>query len=303
MPYDVHSDPHADDGHWRDAHHECARGDRCTDPRLIPLPNGTMHRAPALTPRAFCAADELAVGRTLTALPARWHDIHDELGVKGQAAGPRVNVTKSAPIPVSEAADALLREIVTTLTAWEERVARVARLSLDTETARWRRPHVAVAAAARTLATHLTVLLALPAEPMLRAVSLAHAATLPRGTRGLVHLTAGYADVILDQGGADAGLEILALHHRCRRHLGDTPAPARHLNGVACGECGYAELRELLYDDGDFAGAHCYECGTEYTADTYHDLVKQQEQDATQAGYRRRSTPRAPSDDDSARRA
>ncbi|GII87088.1 hypothetical protein Ssi03_50780 [Sphaerisporangium siamense] len=303
MPYYLHSDPAADDGYWRNAGlTECARGDQCTDPRLLAV-DGTTRRAPALTPRVFCAADEAVIAQVLAVLPARWRDVHAELGTKRQSSGPKVAVSKTAPIPLSENADELLRDIVAILTSWEERVAAVARLHIDTDASRRRRAHIAVDAAARTLTKHLAVLLALPAEPMMRAVSLTTAATLPRGTRGLVREAAGYAEVFLDLSGADAGLEVLQLLRRCRRLLGETPPPVRRLDGVACGGCGFSELREVLDDDGVMAGARCWECGTDYTTMTYNELVDEQRAAATRAGCRRRGLARADNDDVLSRRA
>ncbi|GII86614.1 hypothetical protein Ssi03_46040 [Sphaerisporangium siamense] len=257
-----------------------------------------MRRAPALTPRAFFSGDEAIIAQVLALLPARWHDVYGELGTKGQADGPKVASSKTAPLPVSEHADELLGDIVAILTSWEERVAAVARLHIDTDAWRRRRAHVAAA----TLTRHLAVLLALPAEPTMRAVSLTTAATLPRGARGLVHEAAGYAEVFLDLSGADAGLEVLSLLRRCRRLLGETPPTARRLDGVACGGCDFAELRELLDDDGAFVGARCYECGTEYTTTTYAELVDERKRAAIQAGYRRRTVPRAADGDQVARR-
>ncbi|RCG31958.1 hypothetical protein DQ384_05290 [Sphaerisporangium album] len=300
----MHSDPNADDGHWRTGDlAECARGDQCTAPRLLPVAGGTVRLAPALAPRAFCAADEAVIATALATLPARWHDVHAELGTKGRAAGPKVAISKTAPLPLSETADELLRDIVTILTSWEERVAAVARLAIDATAARRRRDHVAVKAAARTLTGHLAVLLALPAEPMTRIMSLAHAATLPTGTTGVVREAAGYAEANLELSGADAGLEVLTLHRRCRRLLGETAPAPRLLDGVACRTCDFTELREVLDDDGVFAGARCYECGAEYTTTSYTELVDERKRAAAEAGYRRRGVHGASNDDVSARRA
>ncbi|MGI5285164.1 hypothetical protein ACQEVF_17770 [Nonomuraea polychroma] len=61
--------------------------------------------------------------------------------------------------------------------------------------------------------------------------------------------------------------------HHCRRFLTDTNQPARHLSGIYC-ECGFAELYEVLDDDGQQAGARCRQCGTDYDQDQYGALTK-----------------------------
>ncbi|MEV7971270.1 hypothetical protein AB0O34_35545 [Sphaerisporangium sp. NPDC088356] len=254
MPAWIQSDPNADDGHCADAGlRECARDRRCSDPRIVTTGRTTTRR-PALTPRAFCDTDAHVIRRGLEELPAQWREIAASLGVKRQATGPKVTVSKSAALPLSLGADEWLREVVYVLTSWEERVAHAAQLATrDTKETRRRPGRVVVPTAARMLAGHVNVLLALPAEPMMRAVSLKAAAALPPGTRGLVHEGAGYADVILDLSGADAGLDVLQLHHRGRRLLGETPPAVRRLHGVSCA-CGFAELRELLDEHGAFDG-------------------------------------------------
>lgn len=294
MPAWIHSDPNADDGHWRDdSQRECARGTRCTDPR-IGSAGGKMVRLPALTPRAFCDSDRDLVERCVRDLPALELRVHAEIGNRGQASGPRVATSKTPPLPINLNVDELLRSVAAVLVSWHERVADVARLT---------EPDGSVCTACAVLAPRVEVLLALPSGPMMRSVSLREAAALPSGTSGLVHDGAEYADVVKALSGADAGLEVIQLHYRCRRLLGETPPAARRLDGVVC-DCGYTELRELLDDDGAFNGAKCYECGNEYSCDTYKDLVKEREQAVKAAGvHRRRSVAVGVSDDQVTRRA
>lgn len=258
--YWIHSAP---DDYTEEGQRECARGERCTDPRLV-TEGGKTVRLPALTYRAFCDSDRNAIERALYALQDYQFDVYDELGTKGQTVGPVVSTSKSAPLPINLNADELLRDMHLILISWHERVAAVARLAEP----------VGVVSSCGVLAAHIDVLLALPKEPMGRSVPLHDAAKLPAGTAGLVHKTAAYADVFLHLDGASAGLEILRLHHRCRRLLGVLPPPARRLNGVYC-DCGFAELYELLDDDGQQAGAKCRQCRAEYDRDEYADLTRE----------------------------
>jgi hypothetical protein len=278
MPYYVHSDPNADDGHWRDGgQRECSRGDRCSDPRLA-FDGGKTVRLPALTPRAFCDADRTAIAKALNDLPELFVRVHQRLDkTYAVAGGPVVSVSKSAPVPISLAADELLRLILSTLTAWEERVRTVARLRpLDTETSRRRRDGVILCQAWTILAAHLDALLALPAEPMMRDGDL------------------------LDLSGADAGLDLLYLAHRCRRLLTDNRQPPRHCAGVYC-DCGFAELYEQLDDDGQPAGAECRACRSVYDVQQYADLTRARTEPVKT--YRRRTLQPAGADDHTTRRA
>ena len=305
MPAWIHSDPNADDGHWRDdSLRECARAERCSDPRIETAGEKTVRR-PALTPRAFCDTDRGSIAKALNDLPMLFVRVHQRLDKSfAVAGGPVVSVSKSAPVPVSLAADELARLILSTLVSWEERVRTVARLSpVDTETSTRRRDGAILTQAWTILAAHLDALLALQAEPMMRSVPLSQAAALPSGTQGLVHRTAGYADVVVPLSGADAGLEILSLAWRCRALLTDTRPAARHLP-TPCGWCGFCELREVLDDDGQPAGAKCRQCGTEYDAQQYSDLAKEQGDTVKRAGVHRRRTVQVGAQDDTeARRA
>lgn len=305
MPAWIHSDPNADDGHWRDdSLRECARAERCADPRLETADGKTI-RVGAPTPRAFCDACRGIIERAIRELPAYWGRVHTTLGQRGQSAGPKVTLSKSAPVPLSLAADELLRDMVAVVVSWWERVAVVARLRVpDTSASQRLVSYDVVKNACSVLAAHIDVLLALEEQPMMRAVSLREAAGLPPGTTGLVHRSAEYADVLLHLDGARAGLEILQLHYRCRRQVGETSLPARHLPTPCRRPCGYKQLFEVLNGQGEFDGARCRQCGTEYTMQEYRDLVTETGDMIRRAGVRRRSLAvPGPRDDITARRA
>ncbi|MER5420356.1 hypothetical protein [Streptosporangium roseum] len=273
MPYWIHSAPADYDGM-----RECARAGRCSDPR-IDTAGGKTTRLPALTPRAFCDSCRGAIARALDALPMLFVRVHMELGgIRGEAGGPVVSVSKSAPVPLSLQADELIRLILATLVSWEERVRTVARLSeLDTATSRRRRDGAVLTQAYTILAAHLDALLALEPEPMIRDGEL------------------------VELGGADAGLDVLYLAWRCEALLTETTKAARHLGGIPC-QCGFCELYEVLVD-GQFAGAKCRQCGADYTAETYKDLTDEQAAPIKKTGARRRGVLVAAGDDIDARRA
>jgi hypothetical protein len=293
--YWVHSAP--EDLDLDDDQRECARADRCADAR-VEVVDGRSVRFGAPTPRGLCDTCASLVERALKELPGLWWRVHGELGTKGQAVGPRVATSKSAPLPLNLAADELLRDIVHVLTSWHERVAAVARLNGHVGR---RVEHATVEAACRVLAAHVGALLALPADPMMRALPLPAAAELvPYGAHGLVHLSAEYADVIRPLSGTDAGLEVLQLHYRARRLLGETRPPARHLP-TPC-RCGWKQLFEVLDFDGQHDGAHCRHCRTTYTPQEYRDLVDEVGETVRRSGVRRRMVLAGPGDDAGSRR-
>ncbi|GAA0853400.1 hypothetical protein ACFQVD_26600 [Streptosporangium amethystogenes subsp. fukuiense] len=288
MPYWIHSAPDDLDD-LGDGLRECARAERCSDARLETV-NGKTVRRGASTPRAYCDSCRSIIERAIRELPTYWGRVHATLGQRGQSAGPKVSISKSAPIPLSLAADELLRDMASVMVSWWERVAAVARLKApDTEASQRLVSYDTVRAACSVLAAHVDALLALEPQPMMRSLSLRAAADLPAGTTGLVHRSAEYADVLFDLDGAGAGLEVLQLHYRCRRQVGETDVPARHLPTPCQAPCGYKQLFEALNGDGEFDGARCRQCGTAYTAQEYRDLVATTGDMIRRAGVRRRS--------------
>ena len=263
LPFGPHSDPNADDGYWRDGETEarpCARGDRCAERG----PGG----APALGPRAFCGTDRNTIARALDWMPEAYTELYLRLPDKGTGVGGRVSGSRTQPVPPNLGVDALMVDMVRVLGSWDERVRAVANLR---ELSLAMRDAVALVTMVRTLSAHLDALLALPAEPMLRSVSLQQAAQLPPGTVGNVRPAAGYADVMLDLSGADAGLEILKLHGRARHMLGLTSQ--HHDLPVPCWNCGLRTVRRWDGTAGLADEAECMECGEKYTAERYNLLM------------------------------
>jgi len=286
--YWVHSAPA--DAELDDPQRECARAHRCANAR-IETENGRPVRRGAWTPRGICDTCATHLQRALHQLPDLWARLHDELGNKTPHHGPRVTVGKAEPpVPINLAVDALLREAVHVLASWAERVAATARL--NTEPGR-RIDQATVDTSCRILAAHVSTLLALPEEPMLRTMPLHQAATLPPGTTGLVHPAAEYADVILPLDGTQAGVELLELHHRIRRMLGETRPPARHLP-TPCRCCGHRLLFETHDADGQWDGAHCRNCRAEYTLADYWVLVQETARNLAATGANPGHTPKTP---------
>lgn len=127
-------------------------------------PPGRDTQPPPHAGRGLCLPCETRGRHILTGYPSLWADVVARVG-KDEAAHPpsgspgAVRRTE-APTPLREDFDALARQIVWTLTAWELPVRDVAHLAQVPE--RGVRDHVAVARAAATLHAYYSVLLALP---------------------------------------------------------------------------------------------------------------------------------------------
>jgi len=200
----------------------CARGLRCRSSETTIGDDGETVTTPALGYDVFCMSDRNAIARALSGLPEQWVRVWQELPVKA-AAGEHVTMSRTAPVPLSMAADALLREVSAVLISWDEAVRLAAGLTLpDTQLARQRRDGPVIAATVRTLTAHLDRLLALPLGPMSRSYELHDLEKIPEGTYGRTNTIGGYAEVTVDLSGADAGDEILNLAYRCRAFLGET---------------------------------------------------------------------------------
>jgi hypothetical protein len=199
----------------------CTRGDYCAD-RAIRLEDGARVIIPARSYGHFCPACSTLIGGCLADLPSAWSRLAAEIGELSRGAG-GFRTPLGPRLPLRADYDALMRSIAEILLSWEERTRDVARLSvLDTQASRRRDPRNAVEHAAELLGAHLTVLLALPPGPMLRA----------EPVHGLPD-----AIVLADLGGRDAGEEILRLHFRSRAALGEVRRQPEILDGVPCKMC------------------------------------------------------------------
>lgn len=229
MPYE---DQAGDDGQ-----RECARASWCSDPRLIRNDSGGFDRLPALTPRAFCLADRAAVLAALESLPSAWDRLTAAIGDPPRGAQ-ALRVPFGPRLPLRADIDALARLMADTLASWHERVATVVPLMpVDTDVSR-RDLALTVKNAASTLAINLDVLLSLHPEPMRRVLhpDAADEWMADPQADGIVRADA-QAHTLLPLSGADAGLEILDLHYRARRILGETRTPPETFDGIPCKHC------------------------------------------------------------------
>lgn len=247
-----------------DAQRPCARGDRCSERDTD---------GPALGPRPFCESDRILIGRCIQWLPEAFARLWLEIGHRSSGSGEKVATSRTPATPINLEVDALLGEMVEVVASWAERVADVAHLhEPGTATLRRRRDSIALTQGTGLLAAHLDVLLGLPADAMARAVPLDEQ-LLDGYPHGVAHPGAGTATVNVDMSGADAGIELLAVHRRCRHVLGLTP---RHEHvPVACWACGNRTVRRWDGAAGLADEAECVtpECGERYEGDRYEALM------------------------------
>lgn len=247
-----------------DEQRPCARGDRCAEAESINTGGGRRELHPALGYRAFCDTDRGLVLRCLEGLPGHHAELGDRIGDKVGTSGPKVSGSKNAPVPINLTVDELRVDLDNLITSWAERVYEVAHL---VGTAR------DFARMCEILGGHLDALLALPAEPMTRFIPLADADDLPDGTPIRRNHWAGYAQVVLDLSGADAGLEILRLNARCRWILGHTGKDQK-----ITGRCFSCDQLDVLVRPDSAAGladhAECSACGTRYFGAEYAMLLR-----------------------------
>lgn len=282
-----------------DTGHPCSRipPELCDGARIVWQDDGSSRREPMLTPRTFCDPCRSRIITCLEELPPAYTRLAAALGDV-----PRTGVAVRAPFgpsePVRAEVDALMRVAAVILHGWEFRVRR-SRLQLaDRDT-----PDIlaaeSVRVAAKTLSTHIDVLLALqpgwmtrtftfpPGRPgtlaaqegtcrlcgyrvarligakrarwyLAQPVSgpVAACAHEPRDTTasralalipaeleteiGEEEITAigdGWVQVTRHIGAMAAGNEVLDLHYRVRRSLGETRAQPESFDGIPCKAC------------------------------------------------------------------
>jgi hypothetical protein len=265
--YAQDSDRDCQPGQHAAAQHPCLRGTWCSASSVTTADDGTQVTAPALTYAPFCEKCRLSVLRTLGDIPELWVRLHCELGNKGQVSE-RVTMSRSAPLPLRADIDALLREHLDILASWDERVRMSAGLVLpDTQEQRKRPDHGRmVAAFCATLAAHLDRLLSLPADAMARSFPLHDLSRIPEGAYGRTNRAGGYAEVVVELSGADAGEEVLSLRYRARSVLGETRMTERL--DVPCPDPS-CDLLMLVRVQGSEYAAECQACGRLLTEQEY----------------------------------
>lgn len=255
----------------------CARGTRCTDRKVV-IDQGERIVQPAWTYRPFCDRDREHLITTIQDLPTKYARLYLDLPRSG-GAGEKVSGSKTPPVPLRVDVEALMRDMVHTAVTWQEIVAAVAGL---TEPGRKRQGR-ALGDACRALAAHVDALLSLDPWPVARYIPIHQAANLPTGTTGQVFPHAGYAVAVLELDGAQAALELLDLHARCRSMLGLTRR--RDLLSVPCHKCGHVAIYRDETSDGLQDEAHCGHCRQTYTGQQWKLLqrVTYEEEIARQA--------------------
>lgn len=244
----------------------CARGVHCSD-RQVVIDQGERIEQPTWTYRAFCDRDREHLICAIEDLPAKYARLYLELPRSG-GVGEKVSGSKSPPVPLRVDVEALMRDIVHTAVTWQEIVAAVAGLA---EPGRKRQGR-ALRDACRALSAHVDALLSLESWPVARYIPIHRAANLPSGTTGHVFPNAGYAVVLLELDGAQAGLELLDVHARCRSMLGLTRR--RDLLSVPCHACGHVAIYRDETAEGLQDEAHCGNCRQTYTGQQWKLLQR-----------------------------
>lgn len=200
---------------------ECVRGPWCAGRRIV-LDGSERRIEPARTYQVFCDSCRGVIASCLAELPEAYLRLHGEIGEPART-GNSVHSPFGPRLPLRADVDELMRQIAGVLLSWHERVATVARLSVpDTQASQRRDQALAVAGAAAVLSAHLSVLLALGPEPMVRAV---RARSMPDDV------------TLLELAGQDAGEEILGLHRSALLVLGEIRRGRETLDGVPCTRC------------------------------------------------------------------
>lgn len=268
--------------------HDCARGDHCAARKTATGDNGERIVVPAQTYRTFCDADRNRIRDCLDELPARYTELRARIGDRRRSDGPRVSGgARTAPIPINLGIDALLRQIDEIALSWDERVRDLARLAPLAALSK----ADAVTAACGALAAHIDVLLNLEPHDMARTMDLARAEHLPGAATGWVHTSGEWILFNTALGGADAGREILNLHHRALRVLGY--APQHHDLIAPCWLCGERALRRHDGSAGLADHVECLRCREQYLGSRLRSLMveEDQAQQRKAARERRRDDP------------
>lgn len=290
--------------HDDDPGHPCSRSpaEFCDGARIVWLDDGTSRREPMLTPRAFCEPCRSRIITCLEELPSAYGRLTAALGDVPRS-GKAIRVPFGPAEPIRAEIDALMRVTAVIMHGWEARVCR-SRLRLTVRDTPDILAPGSVKDAAKTISTHVDVLLALQPGWMTRTFSfppgkpgaspaqegtcrrcgyrvarligakpargkpvrwyLAEAVTGPvaacahepqgiTSSRSLSLIPAeleaeisdeeivvigdGWVKVTRHVGAAAAGNEILDLHYRARRILGETSPQPESFDGIPCRAC------------------------------------------------------------------
>jgi hypothetical protein len=225
----------------------------------------------ARTFQVYCPTCRSVIGGHLDELPDACTRLADAMGDRPRT-GKAVRIPFGPREPIRLEVDALIRLCGWVLGSWHERVARVDRLTAPDMAAAVQHPAEAVEAAAEVLSPRLDALLALPPEPMGRVMFDPVAAEewleqIDPAEAGMVRLS-GEAYLLPALSGLHAGREILELHYRARRILGEVRARPETFDGVPCRECEAMALEQAEPPSDPLVEAkhsRCAECRAEMT--------------------------------------
>ncbi len=216
---------------------ECARGQWCSASTRDT--EGTWH--PARSYQPFCITDQAKITADAESLPAAYGRLAAQIGDPARRNAP-VRIPPGSRVLVNAETDALLREIADLTAGWAARTRDVPGLQLARPGHGHGTPE-AVTADCAVLAKHTVPMLALPPAPMSRTWYWHPGSPMPADLADsladteILHIGDDWVRAQVLLSGQDAGMEIIALHRRAVRLLGETPAPAVLLDGIPCRNC------------------------------------------------------------------
>lgn len=246
----------------------CACGRGCAE--------GDYAGNPKVGPRAFCETDTTHIGAAIRSLPEMYVELRLKLA-KGQQQEERVSGSREAPTPLDLRIEAFMRHLILVAVSWEEQVRAAASLSQPDGQVR---DGIALARACKLLGGdapsrtgHLSTLLMLEPEDKNRPVpGSVQLRELEPGSSVRID-DAGDAWQKREMGGADAGLEFLALNGRCRGILGLTLQ--RRRVPLRCDGCeGLTLVQREALGGGWEAVVKCTACPQSYIGDEFEMLTE-----------------------------
>jgi hypothetical protein len=261
----------------------CARGIWCSaSTRDV---EGNWH--PARTWQAFCSADQSLITEKANLLPAAYVRLAAQIGQPARR-GKAVRVPPGSRVLLNADIDALLRLIADGTAAWAARTRAIPGLQLARPDHAHASPE-AVAADCAVIVKHTGPMLALPPGPMTRIWTWPPGSPMPPdvdkqtdvAALDAVHGGDGWVKAWTTRSGEDAGTEILDLHSRAVRLLGETPAPVTLLDGIPCRSCEAMSSLTVLEQPQQEPGegpppfCRCVECRDEMDRHEYDAWVRQ----------------------------
>jgi hypothetical protein len=207
-------------------------------------PGGEWHAA--RTFQNFCPTCRNVIAGRLAELPEAFVRLAIAIGERPRT-GKAIRVPPGPREPVRLEVDALMRLMGWVLASWHERIARIFSLTPpEVSAGAVQHPERAVRDAVRAICPHgaqdrVDALLAFGTEPMVRVMFDPRAAeewlaAVDPEEQGRVRLS-GEADMSPRLSGVHAGREILELHYRARKILGQVRALPEVFDGIPCRAC------------------------------------------------------------------